>query len=367
MQKEFKTVISQNKYDMKITELIKGLWRDSRHTPDSREMQEVAQKAKRLAGVYEHRELAGLIRQYRESDEAIESIALAIAKSSPFISPTSTMYQYSIEMMEALKDTRFMDRCGCRLSDIAPEDANIIHGLLAMHTFMLDAALEEYSVNDMERPSHAEVAAARRILDSQRLGQDISELCELASYSMLPSKYVMMRYGLEQVCAIHSFIERYMTDNEEYGIGPEVRRDYMQSEVELCRAAEKAVESIEGVKLPDTYLKKLDDELRNLGRIAASPDSTNDLIHISPYFLLKYGIDKNASTEEQSRLAQKAYRELDDRLVKVTGRRPYADEFLGALHNKEDNRIEKGQSRQEHRHHIRNPPPSKGKGRKPSF
>ena len=59
-------------------------------------------------------------------------------------------------------------------------------------------------------------------------------------------------------------------------------------------------------------------ELDKLGRIAVSPDASNDLINVQPDFLVKYGIDKTAAPEEQSRQAQKAYKELDNRLVRVT-------------------------------------------------
>ena len=50
---------------------------DCRSLPgtDYRELQEIAQKAKRLAGVYNHGELAKLIREYSHSEKAIEQIA----------------------------------------------------------------------------------------------------------------------------------------------------------------------------------------------------------------------------------------------------------------------------------------------------
>lgn len=71
-------------------------------------MQEIAQKAKRLAGVYNHGELAKLIREYSHSEKAIEQIALLIAKSEPFDSPISTMNKESVDMMDVLTDTPFM-------------------------------------------------------------------------------------------------------------------------------------------------------------------------------------------------------------------------------------------------------------------
>lgn len=353
---------------MKITDWIRGLLRDGHYRPGYRELQELSEKAKRAAGVYNHGELTGLIRRYRRSDEAVERIALAIAKSEPFYCPTLTMNRYSIEMMKALADTPFMEKHGRCLSDINPEDATPIHGLLAMYTFMRDEELRKFPVNGMERPVHDEVISAIRILDSQRQNRDISELCELAAYAMLPSEYVKIRYGLGQECGIYDFIERYLTEHEDDGISSEMHRNYARAQADVCTAAEKAVENIPGVRLPDFYLENLDRELGNLGRIAASPDSVNDFVHITSDFLIKYGIDKQSSTEEQSRQAQKAYCELDARFVRMTGRRPYAEGLMASLRQKSSNtKADKVQTQPARSNHIRNPPPAKGKSRKPSF
>lgn len=353
---------------MKITDWIRGLLRNGQYRPSYRELQELSEKAKRAAGVYNHEELTRLIRQYMKSDWAIERIALAIAKSEPFINPSSTSNRPSIEMMDALLSTTFMGKHGHRLSDINPEDATPVHGLLAMYTFMRDEELRKFPATGMERPAHDEVISAIRILDCQRQNRDISELCELATYAMLPSEYVRIRYGLGQECGIYDFIERYLTEHEDDVISSEMRRNYARAQTDVCTVAEKAVENIPGVRLPDFYLENLDRELDNLGRIAASPDAVNDLVHITSDFLIKYGIDKQSSPEEQSRQAQKAYCELDARFVKMTGRRPYADGFMASLRQKSCNtKADKAQTQPARSNHIRNPPPAKGKSRKPSF
>lgn len=346
---------------MKITDWIRGLLRDGQYRPGYRELQELSEKAERAAGVYNHEKLTKLIRQYGKSDWAVERIALAIAKSEPFINPSSTANRYSIEMMKALADTPFMEKHGRRLSDINPEDATPIHGLLAMYTFMRDEELRKFPVTGMERPVHDEVLSAIRILDSQRRNRDISELCELSAYSMLPSRYVMMRYGLERDCDAYRCIEDHITESD----NPRV---LLQAEADMCVAAERAVENIPNVRLPDFYLENLDRELDNLGRIAASPDAVNDLIHIKSDFLIKYGIDKQASPEDQSRQAQKAYCDLDARFVRMAGRRPYAEGLMASLRQKSGNtKADKVQTQPARSNHIRNPPPAKGKSRKPSF
>ena len=43
----------------------------------------------------------------------------------------------------------------------------------------------------------------------------------------------------------------------------------------------------------------------------------------------------NASREKQSRQVEDAFRELDGRLARLTGRRPYADDLFQSLKRKE--------------------------------
>lgn len=177
-----------------------------------RELQEIAQKAKRLAGVYNHGELAKLIREYSHSEKAIEQIALLIAKSEPFDSPISTMNKESVDMMDVLTDTPFMAKHGSQLTDIPPWEATSVHGLFAMYTIMRDWGCTKYPMNRIERPPHSEVISAIRILDFQRKSRDVSELCELASYSMVPSTYVKLRYGIEDKCSTYEWLESYLMD-----------------------------------------------------------------------------------------------------------------------------------------------------------
>lgn len=346
---------------MKFTEWIRHRIVGRFREPDYQELQEIAQKAKHLAGVYNHGELAKLIREYSHSEKAIEQIALLIAKSEPFDSPISTMNKESIDMMDVLTDTPFMAKHGSQLTDIPPWEATSVHGLFAMYTIMRDWGCTKYPMNRIERPPHSEVISAIGILDFQRKSRDVSELCELASYSMVPSTYVKLRYGIEDKCSTYEWLESYLMDRDDCCIEPDVRMNIPRIEAEMCAAAEKAVENIPGVRLPDFYLERLDRELYKLGRIVVSPDASNDLINVQPDFLIKYGIDKTAAQEEQSRQAQKAYKELDDRLVRVTSRRPYADEFFASLRHGKEKVAEVDRPRPVHKPILRNPP---SKGRK---
>ena len=133
--------------------------------------------------------------------------------------------------------------------------------------------------------------------------------------------------------------------------------DVLEVDARLTRAVEKIFESI-CERPPVPYLNKLNDELEKLGQIAHLPDNVHDIIHIRPDFLAKYGIDRRASSEECSAKAEKAYRELDARFVKMTGRRPYADELFNGMKKKQSDSSEERPSRKQH---IRQKPKSRGR------
>ncbi|GKG72482.1 hypothetical protein CE91St1_16250 [Parabacteroides goldsteinii] len=154
-------------------------------------------------------------------------------------------------------------------------------------------------------------------------------------------------------------------DHEEYKRKRQIGEvpDSLEVDARLTHRAEELFERL-CPRPPADYLDKLNGELENLGWIAASPDAVHDIIHISPSFLVKYGIDENASATERSCQAEKAYRELDARFVKMTGRRPYADEFFASLRCKTEEAAKEKRPKQTHRTILRNPP---SKGRKMSF
>lgn len=90
--------------------------------------------------------------------------------------------------------------------------------------------------------------------------------------------------------------------------------DILEVDARLTHAVEKVFETV-CPHPPAEYLDKLNEDLQKLGQIAAMPDAVHDILHISPAFLVRYGIDKKDSPEECSRQAEKAYRELDARFV----------------------------------------------------
>ena len=339
---------------MGMEEWIKEQQRRYLDEPRYKELQKVTEQARNLVREKEYRKLTELVRQYGKSEDVVSHVACLLSDSCLFPTPERTAETDRSELMEALKGTYFMEKNGCRLADISPEEAGSVHGMLAMHTFMRDASLKAHPESGQERPSPEEVRSSVRILDYRRKGSDTWELCNLAVHLMPPSRYVALRYGLADD---YDRLDRLNRSEP----GPAYDGYGVVLESRLCRNAEKAAESIGDVRLPDFYLEKLNGELENLGRIAASPDAVHDILHISPDFLTKYGIDKNASATERSCQAEKAYRELDARFVRMTGRRPYADEFFAFLRHGKEKVAEVDRPRPVHKPILRNPP---SKGRK---
>lgn len=173
----------------------------------------------------------------------------------------------------------------------------------------------------------------------------------------------------KSICDHYGFTEDYRLFHQLEELEPaEYKRkretgevpDILEVDARLTRTVEKVFESLCG-KPPAPYLDKMNGELENLGRIAASPDAVHDILHIHPDFLAKYGINKNASATERSCQAEKAYRELDARFVKMTGREPYANEFFASLRQGKEKTPEAKRPKQVHKLILRNPP---SKGRK---
>ncbi len=207
-----------------MKEWIKEQQRRYLDEPRLKELTEVMKQTRVLVRKKEYRKLSELVRRYRKSEDVITQVSCLLSASYLFPTPEKTAETDRSELMEALKDTYFMEKNGSRLMDIRPEEAVPVHRMLAMYTFMQDVYSKENPESKQERPSPQEVRSSVRILDFHRSGPE-------PAY--------------------------------DEGVILESR---------LCRNAEKAAERIKDVRLPDFYLERLDGELEILGRIAASPD-----------------------------------------------------------------------------------------------
>lgn len=191
----------------------------------------------------------------------------------------------------------------------------------------------------------------------------IDSLYESLMYDWDIPPHIRDHYGLTEDYRLYH--QLYAMDSSEYrqkrqhGDVP----DILEVDARLTHRAEEIFERL-CPRPPADYLDKLNGELEKLGRIAASPDDVHDLLHFRPDFLAKYGIDKRASLREVAVRAEKAYRDLDARFVKMTGRRPYADEFFSSLRSRTGNGMEETRPKPARKPILRHPP---SKGRKMSF
>ena len=113
----------------------------------------------------------------------------------------------------------------------------------------------------------------------------------------------------------------------------QLRERIWKAENRMVREAERILESDPEISLRQTYIEKLDAELQTLGWLARFPERIDDS-RINRQLLDKYGIEPGISREEQSRQVEKAFRELDARLVRMTGRQSYADDLFESLRQK---------------------------------
>lgn len=107
--------------------------------------------------------------------------------------------------------------------------------------------------------------------------------------------------------------------------------DVLEVDARLTRTVETIFESICD-RPPVPYLNKLNEELELLAWIVSRPAVVDNIFYVSDSFLAKYGLNKSDSLEDRSVKAEKGYRELDSRFVKMTGRRPYADDLFKSIH-----------------------------------
>ena len=188
---------------MEMKEWIKEQQRRYLDEPRLKELTEVMKQTRVLVRKKEYRKLTELVRRYRKSEDVITQVSCLLSASYLFPTPEKTAETARSELMEALKDTYFMEKNGSRLMDIRPEEAVPVHRMLAMYTFMQDVYSKENPESKQERPSPQEVRSSVRILDFHRKESDMWELCNLAVHLMPPSRYVALRYGLAAVSYTH--------------------------------------------------------------------------------------------------------------------------------------------------------------------
>lgn len=300
------------------------------YEPDWKTLENISEQAKEMLEKRDYESVGRLLRRYGESEDAVSRIALHMHKADLSRTPEKAAEKGLMQLFDILSDTYLM-----RNNRNNPEEIGIPQVMAAKHTFMLDHYVREHPDCGIARPEAEEVKAAVRILDRDTMTQDkaFSELYGYLMMSQPPSPYVQLRYGMAEDYKLHQALEDDMETEilkEKYGKVP----DHTVIGAHLIKTAEKALESVCN-RPPNPYLDQLNEELEKLGRLAVNPKSIDDFF-IYNDFLVKYGIDRKSPEDVRARQAETAYRELDARFVKMTGRKPYADELFGRNRQKPD-------------------------------
>ena len=300
----------------------------------------VARHAENLLRERDIRSMTELVRRHRKSDLTIAGIGLTINTAiHRFLrTPEDAAGKDILDLMEALRRTPLAKKIGRRLADVPADTTHSLHGLFAMHTFLLDAYLEQYPDCGLRQPPIDEVQAAAHIVDRQFRAETFRELRHLAETSgrYTPSCYVVHLYDWDaDMNRLQEMRERLdgPTCPEEPQQVQQLREQIWKTGNRMVREAEKILESDPEIPLRQTYTEQLDAELQTLGWLARFPEKI-DGPYTNRQLLDKYGIDSDIPREDQSRQVEKAFRELDARLVRMTGRQPYADNLFDSLRRK---------------------------------
>lgn len=232
-----------------------------------------------------------------------------------------------LALMDALHRTPFAKKIGRRLADVPADTAHSLHGLLAMHTFLLDAYLEQHPDSKLRQPPMDEVQAAAHIVDRQFRAETFRELRHLAETSggYMPSCYVVRLYDWDadmgRLQDMRGRLDGPACPEEPQQV-QQLRERIWKAENRMVREAERILESDPEIPLRQTYIEKLDAELQTLGWLARFPERIDDS-RINRQLLDKYRILPGISPAEQYGQVEKAFREA--------GCTPYPHDRAAAL------------------------------------
>ena len=300
----------------------------------------IARHAENLLRERDISSIADLVRRHRKSNLTIAGIGLTMnTATSRFLrTPEDAAGKDMLELMDALRRTSFAKKIGRRLADVPADTAHSLHGLLSMHTFLLDAYLEQHPDSKLRQPPMDEVQAAAHIINRQFRAETFRELRHLAETSgrYMPSCYVVRLYDWDtdmgRLQEMRGRLDGPACPDDPQQV-QQLRERIWKAENRMVREAERILESDPEISLRQTYIEKLDAELQTLGWLARFPEKI-DSPYINLQLLDKYGIEPDISREEQSRQIEKAFRKLDERLASMTGRQPYADDLFESLRQK---------------------------------
>ena len=317
---------------MKITDWIAQRWRERRE-PDKKKLLAMSRQLESACASNDFYTLAVLMKRYRHSEFAIKLIGSRMIKGGypMFFSPYTAVQEDVLAMIRYLRDVQTVRQIGGSLTAIPSEPYNPLYDILAMHTFMLDAYLKLHPHETrLQHPAFTEVQAATRLLDKWHNKDYAKELIDLIFRRRYPSEYLALRFGWEKE---HHWA-RYLETQAEISSDerPFEERQMLYDDRELLYAewekkAEQVLEHLPDIVLPERYAMHLQCELEQLATFVHDPESIS-APNANRALLKKYGIEKNAPCAARKQQVERAFRELDARLVRLTGCEPHADRLF---------------------------------------
>lgn len=169
----------------------------------------------------------------------------------------------------------------------------------------------------------------------EEIREHISWFREFLTFGTSLPEHIRRRYGLEEEYQRYKKLEiqvhRMPAEPDCRGYGKEQRMKELceagRAKGKITLAVEKAYESICPAPARD-YLEEKYQELLYLRGMVYRKDY-DDPMWYKPEILNKYGIDHKGPRETVLKQVEKAYRELDVRFCRMTGKKPDADELFG--------------------------------------
>lgn len=186
----------------------------------------------------------------------------------------------------------------------------------------------------------------------EEIREHISWFREFLTFGTSLPEHIRRRYGLEEDYQRYKKLEiqvhRMPAEQDCRGYGKEQHMKELceagRAKGKITLAVEKAYESICPAPARD-YLEEKYQELLYLRGMVYRKDY-DDPMWYKPEILNKYGIDHKGPRETVLMQVEKAYRELDARFCRMTGKKPDADELFGkpALHRRRRRRMAQGKT-----------------------
>lgn len=298
----------------------------------------IARRSEELLRERNLRGVTDLVKRHRRSHPIITGIGIRLSAGTDYFlsRPRDASEPDVTELMEALRRTSVVRKNGSRLQDAPAGTTNPVYGILAMYTVLLDTLQIVDFDAARPQPSDAEVQAAVGILKNQYESDIMHRLCHFVEGGYLPPFYIAGIYNWQAELDILSELRTKMK-------GPECPKDpqqlqqlrvnIWQIENRMSKEAEQVLEKMDR-PLPGRYIEKLDTELQTLGWLARFPERIEDS-RMNLQLLDKYDIRRGAPRKDQCQQVEDAFRKLDGRLSRLTGRQPYADDLFESLKRKE--------------------------------